>query len=284
MRKQAIATLAVCAMFAAPASAQEHQRLRATYEVYAAGIDFVSAEVRIALNRSSYTLDVRYRTVGMLGMLYPGRQHNVVTGAWHGSAAKPHRYHGVGQWRGRDYVSLIDYDRDQPEIRTLLPPIDEEREPVPATLRPGSVDTLSALAGLIEHVGRTNQCDTAATLFDGRRATRVAARSAGTEVLPQSSRSSYAGPSIRCDFEARVIAGFRKSDDAAYRERPYIGSAWFARPVSNAIPIPVRITFETKSLGLARMYLTGLAPDPEVRTAAIPIEAAPVGSRSSPSR
>jgi len=288
MRKQAITTLAVCILLIAPATApaagQDQQRLRATYEVYAAGIDFASAEIRFALNPSSYMLDVRYRTVGMLGVLYPGRQHNVVMGAWHGATARPHRYHGVGHWRGRDYVSLIDYEPHQPEVLTLLPASDEEREPVPEALRPGSVDTLSALAGLIAHVARTDRCDTTANLFDGRRAVQVAARSAGPEVLPRTARSSFDGKAIRCDFEARVIAGFRKSDDAAYRSRPYVGSAWFARPMANAMPVPVRITFETKALGTARMYLTGITPEGDGRTPLVPIEAAATGSRLPPSR
>lgn len=261
MRKHAIAMLSLALMGTPAAWASDHPVLRATYDVYARGIDFVSAEVRMAISPASYMLDVRYRTTGLLGVLYPGRQHNVVSGAWHGLRAVPHRYHGVGQWRGKDYVSLIDYDREQPAIRTLLPANDEEREPVPEAMRPGSVDTLSALAGLIEHVGRHDHCDTAARLFDGRRASQVSARTIGVEMLPATSRSSYAGPALRCDFEARTLAGFRRSDDAEYRSRPYLGSAWFARPMPQAFPVPVRITFETRALGTARMYITGLGAD-----------------------
>lgn len=272
------------------AHAHDNQRLRATYQVYAAGLDFVSAEVRMAMGTAGYTLDIRYRTTGVLGVLYPGRQHNMVSGAWHGIKANPHRYHGVGQWRGRNYVSLIDYGRDQPEIRTLLPPIDEEREPVPEGLRAGAIDTLSGLAGLIEHVARHNRCDTSARLFDGRRATEVTARTVGRETLPQTGRSSYAGDALRCDFEALTLAGFRRSDDAAYRARPHLGTAWFARAVPLGFPVPVRLTFETRALGTARMYLTGIGPDPEPRgVAADPVPVSPgsgepADSRSRPSR
>jgi len=295
MKTRAITVLAVTLLCAnpqgvTPAQAREHQTLRATYQVYAAGLDFVSAEVRMAMGAGGYTLDIRYRTTGVLGVLYPGRQHNTVSGAWHGIKATPHRYHGIGQWRGRDYVALIDYGGGAPEIRTLLPPIDDEREPVPDTMRAGAIDTLSGLAGLIEHVARHHHCDTSARLFDGRRATDVAARTAGRETLPKTSRSSFAGDALRCDFEARTLAGFRKSDDAAYRARPYTGTAWFARVRPDEFPVPVRLTFETRALGTARMYLTGIGPDTGLRTAAAdpvlvsPDPAAAGDSRSRPSR
>lgn len=291
----ALALLCVAPQGSHRAQAREHPPLRATFNVYAAGMDFVSAEARMAMGAAGYMLDVRYRTTGVLGVLYPGRQHNTVSGAWHGIKATPHRYHGVGQWRGRDYVSLIEYGTDQPDIRTLLPPIDEEREPVPEAMRAGAIDTLSGLASLIEHVARHNRCDTTARLFDGRRATEVTARTVGTETLPRTGRSSYAGDALRCDFEARTLAGFRKSDDAAYRARPYTGTAWFARVTPDGFPVPVRLTFETRALGTARMYLTGIGPDTGLRTAAAdpapgggdrvsPDQTVPADSRSRPSR
>lgn len=283
MRTQAITLLAVGLLAASPAGAREHQRLRATYEVYAAGIDFATAEARMAMGPASYQLEIRYRTTGLLGVLYPGQQRNVVTGAWDASRPTPHRYHAAGLWRGKDYVSLIDYDRNQPAVRTLLPALDEDREPVPEAMRTGAIDTLSALASLIEQIGRDGHCETSARLFDGRRASVVTARTKGQETLEATTRSSFAGRALRCDFEARVVAGFRKSDDAEDRQRPYAGSAWFARVMPDAFPVPVQITFDTKRLGTARMYLTAVAADPEGQPASVN-GPAPAATRSPPSR
>ena len=280
MRTQAITLLAVGLLGAAPALA--HERLQATYHVYAGGIDFATANARMALGTAGYQLDVRYRTTGVLGVLYPGQQQNAVFGAWDATRPSPHRYQGMGLWRGKDYVSQIDYVRDLPEVRTLLPPVDEEREPVPDSMRTGAIDTLSALAGLIGQIGRDGRCDSSARLFDGRRATVVTASTRGEEQLEQTARSSYNGRALRCDFEARVVAGFRKADDADYRQRPYTGSAWFARAMPGAFPVPVRITFDTRRLGVARMYMTAITPDPELRPASVSLPE-PGGTRSPPS-
>lgn len=285
MRKVA-ATLLVSGLLGIfPAAARDDQRLRATYDVYAAGIDFATAEVRMGIGPASYQLDVRYRTTGLLGVLFPGRQQNIVFGAWDALRPTPLRYQGVGLWRGTDYVSLIDYHRDRPEVRTLLPLSDDEREPVPPAMQEGAIDTLSALAGLIGQIGHHGRCDTSARLFDGRRASVVTARTLGQELLDPTTRSVYAGPALRCDFEARVTAGFRRSDDEDTRRRPFNGSAWFARAVPDAFPVPVRITFETRSFGTARMYLTTIEADPEARPAAGSTPpGAPGGPRSRPSR
>jgi hypothetical protein len=282
MIKAALALLAIGLFGAAPAWPREHQRLRATYDVYAAGLDFASAEVLMGIGPASYQLDVRYRTTGVLGVLFPGRQQNIVVGAWDASRPMPHRYQGIGLWRGKEYVSQIDYNRQWPEVRTLLPALDEEREPVPPAMRDGSIDSLSALAGLMEQIGRDGRCDSSARLFDGRRASIVTARTLGEEPLDTSTRSSYAGRALRCDFEAMVTAGFRKSDSAEARARPFTGTAWFARPLPDAFPVPVRITFETRALGTARMYLTGIGRESAIRPVAAPMPPAGPGGEQSP--
>jgi hypothetical protein len=246
----------VAALGVPSAAARQADRVFAHYDVYAAGIELGSAEVTLALGANGYQVEIRYRTAGVVGALFPGRQHSSVTGAWNQSRPMPHHYHSAGQWRGKDYLAVIDYDQERPAVRALLPSLDEEREPVPDTLRHGAIDTLSALAELMRLVDQDNRCDGAARLFDGRRASAVQVRSAGQEVVPVTTRSPYAGMSLRCDFEARVLAGFRRGDDAAARRRPFVGSAWFARPLAEAPPVPTRINFETRLLGTARLYLT----------------------------
>lgn len=283
MRTRAITLIAVGLLGVSPALAREHDRLRATYSVYIGGIDFATADTRMALGPTAYQLDIRYRTTGVLGVVYPGQQQNAVFGAWDATRPAPQRYQGMGLWRGKDYVAQIDYEGGRPEVRTLLPPPDGDREPVPDQMRTGAIDTLSALAGLIGQIGRDGRCDSVARLFDGRRATVVTASTRGEEALERTTRSSYNGQALRCDFEARVVAGFRKSDDADDRARPYTGSAWFARAMPGAFPVPVRITFETRRLGTARMYMTTVARDPEIKPASV-TGPGPGGTRSPPSR
>jgi len=262
MRKQVLSALILGALVAGPVCAEPaSRRLRAEYDVYTGGIDFLKVDAVMALGPTGYDLDVQYRTTGLIGLIYPGRQHTIVSGAWGVRDPEPARFRASGRWGGRDYLTLMEYHQGQPELRTLAPPPGDYREPVPVELTLGTIDSLSALIGLMARVGRDDRCEAEARLFDGRRVSQTTARSAGRETLERTSRSSYAGPALRCDFEARVLAGFRASEDAATRAKPYVGSAWFARPIEAAHPVPVRITFETRALGVARMYLKSIAPD-----------------------
>jgi hypothetical protein len=98
-------------------------------------------------------------------------------------------------------------------------------------------------------------------VFDGRRLSEIAATDAGQEMLEPTRRSSFSGPATRCDFEGRLLAGFMLDDDRARAARPQTGSAWMARLLPNAPPLPVRMTFQTRWLGHVTMYLTSVTPD-----------------------
>jgi hypothetical protein len=130
---------------------------------------------------------------------------------------------------------------------------------VPSHLQANTVDTLSALAELMHRVAATGTCDGTVHTYDGRRATQAASHTAGLETLPPTDRSSFSGTALRCDFEEHMLAGFLDGDDETYR-RPLRGSAWLAQVVPGAMPLPVRLTLETRWFGDATMYLTEAGP------------------------
>jgi hypothetical protein len=75
--------------------------------------------------------------------------------------------------------------------------------------------------------------------------------------LDPTNRSTFSGPTLRCDFEGRELAGFLIGEDDAEHHRPLHGSAWLAPLLPDAPPLPVRIAFQTRWFGWATMYLTG---------------------------
>ncbi|HEX2940092.1 MAG TPA: DUF3108 domain-containing protein, partial [Rhodopila sp.] len=150
----------------------------------------------------------------------------------------------------------LTYLHGHPEVEQLIPPNDTEREPVPDTLRAHTIDTISALAQLIHVVAQTGRCDTTVRTFDGRRVTEIHAHTAGMETLPQTDRSMFAGPALRCDFEGRMLAGFKHNSDRQRDARPMHGSAWLATVLPGTMRLPVRLSFETHWFGDATMYLT----------------------------
>lgn len=245
----------LAAMPATAASGEVH----AAYATYAAGLDIAEVEAGFGLGPWSYQVRLAYHTTGLAGLFYRGHQFNEVNGSWLANEPAPRKFAGEGVWRGEPRVAEINYVGGKPTVSALVPPNEAEREPVPESLQANSIDTLSALADLIRHVADTGRCETVVRTYDGRRATEIAARTVGEETLDPSSRSSFSGRALRCDFTGRMLAGFKFQDDRTADSRPLHGSAWLAQVVPDAPPLPVRMTFETRWFGDATMYLRSVS-------------------------
>jgi len=239
-----------------------------TYDTFAASLQVAQVEAGFGLGPRSYQMNLAYHTTGMVGFFFRGHQLNTVSGNWHGTQPAPMQFFGVGVWRGQKRVAQIDYDQGLPIVRQLAPPNEAERETGPDQLRENSIDTLSALAELIRNVDATGRCETDVRTYDGRRATEIRATTAGEEVLEQTSRSSFAGRALRCEFAGRLLSGFKFGDDRERGGRPLHGSAWLASAVPGGPPVPVRMTFETRWFGDATMYLTSVGPGFELSASA----------------
>lgn len=256
------ASVTCMALLAAAHAASAQPALQAQYATYAAGLHVAEVTAGFSLSRDAYRLNLSYHTTGMVSLFYSGHQESSVVGAWSGGSARPMRFLGEGLWRGRQRITDIGYDDGHPVVRQMVPLNDEEREPVPEALQIGSIDTLSALMDLIRVVAATGRCEVSVRTYDGRRATEIAARTAGVEDLTPLRDSPFGGTALRCDFQGRMLAGFLFSDNREREGRPLHGSAWIAKVVPNAPPVPVRMSFETRWFGDATMYLTSVKPVP----------------------
>ena len=144
-----------------------------------------------------------------------------------------------------------------PNVLKMEPPVEDEREPVPVAQQANTIDSLSAMAALIRQIMVTGKCDGHDRTYDGRRLSEVSAHTVGQEALEETSRSSVAGTALRCDFQGKQLAGFRRDADQNELAKPTDGSAWFAQLGPGGPPIPVRVRFTTAQLGDITMYLTG---------------------------
>jgi hypothetical protein len=250
----------------AQASAQPTVSFHASYDTYAAGMHLAQVETGVSFGLRKYQANLGYHTTGMVGLFFRGHQFDLASGSWNGLQATPLRFVAEGAWRGVERHVEIEYQDGKPIILRLMPPNDAEREPVPDALQANTIDTLSALVELIRVVDSTGRCETAGRTYDGRRAVEIEAHTAGEEVLAPSSRSSFAGKALRCDFSGRMQAGFLFGDDRERLSRPMHGSAWLAS-IAGEPPLPVRMAFETKWFGDATMYLTEINPGSDVKVA-----------------
>lgn len=236
-----------------PAAADSHLR----YAGYVTGLNVFTLYVKASQALDRYRMETRYHTEGVLSAFVSGELHTMAQGIWHGGRAAPSHYQTWGIWRDEARDTQLDYVSGKPVIRKLIPPIDGEREPVPAADQLGTIDTLSAFADLARQVNTSGRCEASARLFDGRRLSVVSVTHGGEEFLAPESRSSFAGRALRCDITSRQIGGFTFADRSTETARPTTGSLWFAKPTPAAVLlVPVRMSFDLRVLGHATLYLT----------------------------
>ena len=268
MQVRARIVLAFLIALALPAQvgAADRRFTAVSYETKVAGMTVMITDADVELDARGYRVDIATRTAGAYGLLFRGETRTVAQGQWAGALVAPTRYAVNGAWRGKPRRTLMDYDGGLPTLRTLDPPNENEREPVSAALQRETIDTISAAALLARRATLTGRCDGQARTFDGRRLVEVAAVTGGMETLA-ADESPVAGPVLRCDFEARLLAGFMLDGDREAAARPQKGTAWLARVGPNAPLLPVRIRFDIRWLGSATMVLTSARVDgaPTVR-------------------
>jgi hypothetical protein len=264
MRRLVLASILVALQAtAAPVrAAPPAEALTFDFATFAAGLNVVNFVGSFSADPRSYRLDLAYHTAGMFGAFVHSDMDTRVTGTWTDNTVSPLQFYSWGHIRGVPRRTLIEYANGMPEIKDLQPPNEEEREPVPGAMQRNTVDTLSAMALLMRHVADTGRCDGTITTFDGRRLARITVQTAGEDMLSPSHGSSFAGPALRCDFVGQQLAGFRRDDDPDVVRRPHRGSAWFARLVPGAMPVPVRLSFRTQWFGDAIAYLTKVSQAP----------------------
>jgi len=235
------------------------QGLRATYEVLALGSTVLELEARFHLTGEAYRVETALRTRGLAALVATGEQVTRSRGAFAGGAVEPADFVSEGVWRGRMRRIALDWQGSEPRVLELTPSEAGERDPVPEALRRGTVDLLSLVAGVARQMGQEGRCDIAAPVFDGRRRSDFAARSEGREVI-RPWRGAWHGEALRCGFEGRLVAGFRRDQPRAEAAEPTRGTAWIAAPYVGAPAIPVRVDIPTRWFGTATAVLLRAEP------------------------
>jgi hypothetical protein len=254
-RMPALALLALLLPAAAAA-----QPVQARYEVHALGSVLLELEARFDLTEAAYRIETAFRTRGLAAVIVPAEHVSRAQGAFAGQGAAPAAFVSEGTWRGNRRRIVMDWTNRDPRVVDLVPDdAADDREPVPEALKRGTVDILSAFAALTRQVGRAGHCDLTAALYDGRRRSDVATRSEGRELI-RPWRNAWHGEALRCGYEGRQVAGFRRDQDRARQEEPQRGTAWVAAPYAGAPPIPVRIDIPTRWFGTVTAVLLGAEP------------------------
>lgn len=242
--------------FAARAAEPVHVRYAVYGSVLGITMNVAVVHADFLVGTDAYQVRLRFHTSGAVGFAVTATSDSTATGRFSGEMALPERYTSVGRLRGEPRQTELDYaGGDDPRIRVLIPATEPQRDPVPPAQQAGTIDTLSAMAMLVHAVNTTGRCDGHVTAFDGRRLIAFASRTAGTQDLPPTGRSTFAGPTVRCDIVSQQLAGFKHDADEARLRRPQPGNAWFARLNPEGPLVLVRAVFPTTFFGTTTLYL-----------------------------
>ncbi len=241
-----------------PAAAATTGGYTLDYTGYSHGLTVLKLTATLILAENRYNARVTFHTAGLAGFVVHADSDSRAAGTFCASQACPSLFESSGHLRGVTRLTRITYIDGNPTILALTPPVEQERAAVSAMNTGHTIDSLSALALLIHLIGQTGHCDGSVTTFDGRRLATQTVHTFGRDSLKQTGRSIYAGPVLRCDFEARQLAGFIRGENEADLRRPRHGTAWLADILPTAPPVPVRVAFENRLLGQVTLYLTAL--------------------------
>ena len=225
-----------------------------TYAGYRSGFHVLTAHSEMLIAPSGYRISLSGNTSGMIGFFYHADWQSWADGTWSSDSVRPQHFDNDGVFGGHPRRIDLQYQGGSPVIRTLDPPDDGEHLPVPPAMTRHSIDSLSITALVIRQVAMMGHCGGEVTMFDGRSVENISLRPGGAEYLPATSRSSWAGPTLRCDLDAHMKAGFFR--DGTPQERNYIDSMWLASVLPGVPPLPVRSVAHTHHLGELTLYLT----------------------------
>jgi len=237
-------------LLAAPAAAEPW---RATYSIIAAGLPVAEVELRFSLTDAGYRVESRMRALGVARLILRGEQVSRSEGGWAAGLPRPRLHLSEGNWRGVERRTRLEYGADGvPRVAVLHPAQDMPRSPVPAAATPGTMDGLSALAGLARQVTETQRCETAARSFDGRRL---------TEYQVARDTEAQAGAGLRCVIEARTLAGYALDRDPAEARRPLRILAEFGPREAGRPSLPQRVELGSRWWGTIEASLAELRRD-----------------------
>ncbi|MFC0510790.1 DUF3108 domain-containing protein [Asaia spathodeae] len=232
----------------AAATAESARQTTAVYRVYNHGLHVVDATADYRLTDGGYGIRTTIHAGGLLSMFLRMDIQSTAQGHFDHDHVQPTGYESAGYSRGKHRNVVLNYANDTPQI-VALDPKESDREAVPQSDLSHAMDTLSAMAYLLENVRHTGKCDGSAQVFDGLRLSAMTSHGPFKAAVPSSFGQKFTGEALRCDFVGQQEAGFIKdSSHLDVMKAPHPGAAWFQNLPGVGLTA-VRIEFEHPKLG-----------------------------------
>lgn len=226
----------------------EHRTISLAYDIFIGGILVGSTDITLQAEAAGYRITSMARSHGFLDFLIEFRGRNEVHGIFTGGRPTPKAYTARGTWAGDVRTVAIQYGDDNRLRYQAFPKAeDDQREPVPGHLLPGTTDPLSALYSAMTWASRSLRCDRREAVFDGRRRYDFI-----LQELPGGATKGpfFTGTARVCRARREMLAGASLRRWLPQFARPEWTNIWIATVRPDIPALPVRFQAD---LGIADM-------------------------------
>lgn len=226
------------------------------YEVYAGGINAVSAELDLDYaKKGRYDIALTAFTKGFLGTLAPWKG-TFETQGWRNTAGidQPEIHRSIATWRGEDEVKEYSYNRKGDFVSYKITDTENkaDNQQPDAELTAGTTDALTATLNAMQTIGKGGSCEGTTEIFDGSRRFQLTFRFEADEELTRSRYNVYEGPSQRCVAEVTPAGGKWHDKPRGWlsiqeqgRQNGSLPTVWFAKVDENGPAVPVKIRIKS---------------------------------------
>tara|TARA_B100000686_G_scaffold320065_1_gene371350 strand:- start:946 stop:1776 length:831 start_codon:yes stop_codon:yes gene_type:complete len=236
---------------ATPAFSQSAQTRSLEYNVFAGGVEALRADFDIAEKNSGQTeIDVEVETDGFIGTLFPWEGTYKTIGANLDPVFRPDQHTSTTEWRGDPKYKTLTFQDGRAVSYSEVKGKDRvQKNDIAPEMTENAVDLLSGLMILFNKVEAENTCNTAATVFDGKRKFNVQLTDPVQDQVTASEYSRYTGPALRCTITVVPLEGFSERDqDKGWMavqnhtaKRGKLPQIWFADLFNDSAMLPVRM-------------------------------------------
>ena len=238
--------LIVSVAFSAP-----HSRLQTVdYAVYIGGLHAVNINLNISLNKNNYDIRLALNTEGLADKLFKWSMIAFSNGDFKQGAVMPRKAGRTSIWRGKKRRVWLTYAENG------FPNVSFDPKPNPGNfdrIQPPILtarDLAGAIFSYLTFAGNKDTCVRSETIYDGKRYYKLLFENQASVSLKPNQYSPFGGPTLRCQFKLKKIAGFRQKSQRYTGVADGSARVWLARIFSNATMVPVRIEMDTTFGGL----------------------------------
>jgi len=216
MKSVALLIALLCLASIAPAATAAELN----YSLYLLAVPLADATFTLDQSAAAYRMTMSFHTTGLADLFASDQLAEHITGRIENDRLVPYDYGSSSRLRGQDRLVGLVWRNGTPVATAIVPPNAGEREEVPASLLPNTIDPLSAIVLMLRQVAAAYRCSrrrrSARRICPRRTApASPAARSAAT-LASARWRARGSGPAtMRTPRNGRASCGSRRSSRAA---------------------------------------------------------------------